>query len=279
MRAAALAALVLAALVLAGTGCDGGSESGATTDGATTDGAPPAETALGIYLVRGELLAPVRRRVAATPAVARAALEQLLAGPTAEERAAGYGTLVPAGTRLLDVAVADGVATVDLSGDFASGGGSLSMLLRVAQVVYTATRFPAVDRVAFRLDGEPVDAIGGEGVSVSPPVGRETFEGQAPLILVEDPLPGDAVTAPLRVRGSANVFEATVSLEVVDDEGGVLADTFTTATSGTGTRGTFATAIGLPEASAGPVRLTAYESSAKDGSRLHVVTVPLELVP
>jgi len=49
------------------------------------------------------------------------------------------------------------------------------MLTRVAQVVYTVTQFPAVQRVAFRLDGKPVSAIGGEGVVVDPPVTHADF--------------------------------------------------------------------------------------------------------
>jgi len=48
------------------------------------------------------------------------------------------------------------------------------MLTRVAQVVYKVTQFPAVQRVAFLLDGKPVSAIGGEGV-VDPPVTRAAF--------------------------------------------------------------------------------------------------------
>ena len=55
------------------------------------------------------------------------------------------------------------------------------MRLRVAQVVYTLTQFPTIQRVAFALDGTPVEAIGGEGVVVWPPVGRAAFQDLAPL--------------------------------------------------------------------------------------------------
>jgi germination protein M len=111
----------------------------------------------------GETLGVAVREVPETVAVARAALEELLAGPTAQRPRSGLATEIPEGTRLNDVAVADGVATVDLSPEFESGGGSLSMQLRVAQVVYTLTRFPSVESVAFMIDGQPVEAIGGEG--------------------------------------------------------------------------------------------------------------------
>jgi spore germination protein GerM len=51
------------------------------------------------------------------------------------------------------------------------------MQLRVAQIVYTLTEFPIIERVRFRIDGAPVAAIGGEGVVVQPPVAREDFIG------------------------------------------------------------------------------------------------------
>jgi hypothetical protein len=274
-------AVVLALGALLTAGCDGGSEQSASTGTApttSTDGTTtPAQSSVAVYFLRDGKVSPVRRTIAATPAVARAAVTALLEGPTDEEAADGISSAIPAGTHLRDIALADGIATVDLDGSFDDGGGSASMLGRVAQVVATLTRFPTVERVAFRIDGEPVEAIGGEGVVVDPPIGRSAIEGQTPQILVESPLPGDAVRTPIRLRGTANVFEATVSIDVRDASGKLLKRTFTTATSGNGTRGTFDTELALPDRE-GHVTVVAYESSAKDGTPLHVVRVPLELV-
>jgi hypothetical protein len=72
------------------------------------------------------------------------------------------------------------------------------------------------------------------------------------------------------------VFEATVSIDVRDASGKRILRTFTTATSGNGTRGTFDTSLALP-ARDGSVTVVAYEVSAKDGRPLHVVELPLEL--
>ena len=63
-----------------------------------------------------------------------------------------------------------------------------------------------------------------------------------------------------------------------DETGKVVLRTFTTATSGTGTRGTFDTTLALPGRE-GRVTVVAYESSAEDGRPLHVVEVPLTLAP
>ena len=278
-----------AALVLLAAGCGGGTsayETPATTAAppapapGTTATVPAEQTSFRVYFVRGERLGVAGRSVAKTQAVAAAALAALLAGPTAAERGdAGLGSEIPPDTRLLGVAVADGVATVNLSRTFESGGGSLSMQLRVAQVVFTLTQFPTVDRVRFQLDGAAAPAIGGEGVVVDPAVGRADFEAQAPAILVESPVPLERVSSPLRIRGSANVFEATFSAVLADASGAKLAEQVVTATSGTGERGTFDAELSFDALGPGRLVLTVFALSAKDGSRQDVVEIPLELAP
>lgn len=259
-------------VVLAGVGL-------ALAVGVARDGsAAVVSRSFAVYLVRGEQVVPVRRLVPRTPAVARAALRALLRGPTAAERRAGFGSVIPAGTALRSVSIDRGVATVDLTGRFQAGGGSLSMLLRVAQVVFTATQFPSVQRVAFRLDGRPVEAIGGEGVIVAPPVGRLAFEGQAPPILVEDPLPGDRVGRPVVVRGTANVFEAQLFVDIVTPAGKMLAHRSVLASAGTGTRGSFSVRIPLPASPSGAI-VVAYIRSPKNGARIDIVRVPITLKP
>ena len=232
-----------------------------------------ASSSFAIYLVRGERVAPVRRVVPPTHAVAAAAVRALLAGPTAAERRAGYTSAVPAGTRLRGVSLARGIVTVDLSRRFESGGGSESMLLRVAQLVHTTTQFPNVDAVAFRLDGRPVQAIGGEGVVVALAIGRAAFEAQAPKILVEQPLAGDRVAGTLVVRGTVNVFEQQFVIDVTTPGGTLLAHRNVTATAADGRRGTFSARIPLA-ARASRLVVVAYDRSAKTGARRDVVRVP-----
>jgi hypothetical protein len=252
------------------TGSEPEDESGTTTDATT-----PAVSSVAVYLLLDGKVAPVRRTIEATPAVAQAALTSLLAGPTDGEKRAGLVTAIPGTTTLRDISLSDDVATVDLDGTFGDGASGMALKERVAQVVATLTRFPTIRSVAFRLDGEPVTTIGGaEGVRVSPPLGRKQIEGQTPQILVESPLPGDRVTSPIRVRGTANVFEATVSFEVRDEGENVVQRSFTTATSGTGTRGTFETKLAVPDLD-GPATIVAFEASAEDGSPLHVAEVPV----
>lgn len=151
------------------------------------------------------------------------------------------------------------------------------MQLRVAQIVYTATQFPAVSRVAFRIDGAAVPTIGGEGVIVSPPVTRRSFEAQAPRILVESPLPGDRVAAPVRVRGTANVFEGQFTAELRTTGGTVLVRRSARAVSGSGVRGAFF--VSLPvSAEVRHAVVVVYDRSARNGAPIDILRIPVRVV-
>jgi len=251
-----------------------------TDDGSSTATIVPAKpVSLRVYLTRGEKIGVTTRVVPATKAVASAAIKELLEGPTAEEKAFGLGTVIPIGTRLRGVTVNSGTATVDLTGDFDSGGGTLSMTMRLAQVVYTLTQFPTVDRVLFKIDGVPVSVFGGEGLLIGTPQTRGDYEDVTPAILVESPTPGQAAKSPLRVTGTANTFEATFMAEIRDDKGKILKQGFQMATSGTGTRGTFDFRIAFPIGTTQMGSLVVYENSAQDGSPINVVKIPLKLQP
>jgi spore germination protein GerM len=232
-------------------------------------------TILSIFFLRDEKIATVHRTVPKTQQVAAAAMAELLAGPTAEDAAAGMTTAIPDGTEYIGTTIDQGVATVDLSGEFESGGGSLSMAARLAQVVYTLTQFPTVDFVTFTLDGEPVDVFGGEGIVLDRPVGRKDFEDLTPIIFVASPAVNDTVSSPLRVTGTANTFEAAFMLQILDANGTTLIEQPMMATSGTGTRGTFDATIEFNARPGSQITLRVFEHSAKDGSEVNVVEIPL----
>jgi len=243
----------------------------------TTTVPAPATVDVRVYFLHAEKIDVAHRTVTATRQVATAAMSELLAGPTAADTAAGMTTTIPSATRLLGISIAGGVATVDLTGEFASGGGSLSMTGRLAQVTYTLTQFPTVKSVLFHIDGKAVTVFGGEGIILDHAATRATFESLTPPILVEFPGRGWAVQSPLQVAGSANVFEAQFQAEITDGTGRVIATRSIQAASGTGTRGSFAATIAFPASATGPATLNVFDTSSKDGSRIDVVTIPLEL--
>lgn len=106
---------------------------------------------------------------------------------------------------------------------------------------------------------------------------RTTTSAQA-AIVISSPRPGASVRSPLRVRGTANTFEANFTIELRTG-GGVIARKFVTATSGTGVRGTYDVKIPFHVSEETPGRLVAFEPSAKDGKPLHTVKVRLGLLP
>jgi germination protein M len=286
------ARLVLLGCVLLLAGCGSGDDGTtvaapgetAVTTGSTTTA--PTETAeaeelqrLQVYFMRGEQIGVGARYVPETEAVGAEAVRALLEGPTAEEADARLTTAIPAGTRLLGLDVADGVATVDLSEEFSSGGGSLSIQARVAQVVHTLTQFPTVRAVAFHLAGEPVEALGGEGLVLSEPVDRADFEELAPQILLESPAVGEVVRSPLRIRGTANTFEATFMVGLTSETDRELVRDFVTATSGSGERGTFDRELPFGADTPFGAILKVWEASAEDGSEIHVVEIPVRVEP
>jgi spore germination protein GerM len=216
------------------------------------------------------------QRSAQTVAVGRAALEELISGPEGAD-GEGVSSAVPAGTRLLGLNIEDGLATVDLSSEFESGGGSLSMQMRLAQVVFTLTQFPTVDRVEFRLDGEPVDVFSGEGIVLDGPVDRGDYADLMPAIVVDRPTPGAQISSPVTVSGSANVFEANVTVRILDASGKELKRTFTTATCGSGCRGDFSVAVPFPAPPSGSEGFVVVEDddAAGMGFPPHQVRIPV----
>ena len=269
-------------IALAGCGDDGDdtatttSEATATTaDGSVTTTPDGDLAAVKVYFALNEAVATAGRTVAA-PAVGKGAVEALLAGPEGIEVEMGMTTAIPEGTELLGLDIADGVATVDLSEEYEGGGGSLSMQLRVAQVVFTLTQFDNVDTVEFRIDGAPVESIGGEGVMVDG-VDRSSFTNVTPAVLIESPVPGEVVSSPLEITGMANTFEATVNYTVTDGDGLIVTEGFTTATAGMGTFGTFSATATFRVPTPGVGSVIGFEISPQDGSQANVYEVPVDI--
>jgi len=243
---------VAAAVVLLAAGCGGDNELAATDTGTTTT---PAETTeLRVYWLRDGQVWPALRQVEETQAVAAAALEELLAGPTAQEGAdLDFTTAIPEGTELEELEIEDGVARVRLSAELPDEP--------LSQVVYTVSQFPTVSSVE----------VQGQAFT------RADFEDLTPPILVESPLSFEEVSSPLRATGTANTFEATFNYELTDPDGVIIAKDFVTATSGSGTRGTFDFTVPVAVDRDGIGELIVFELSAKDGSRIHLQEIPLRM--
>jgi immunoglobulin-like protein involved in spore germination/sporulation and spore germination protein len=226
--------------------------------------APAGSVTIQLWFVRAGTIAPTARTRPATLTTSRLALTELAAGPSAAEAATGLATGVPTGADI--TGIAGGVETVSFPAAFYAGDAA-AVRLRQAQVVYTLTQFPAVSKVAFRSAGAVV------GV----PAGRDDYADLLPAIVVLSPVIGELVANPATVAGTADVFEGTVSVRVLDAAGREIATAFTSATCGTGCRGDYRVAVGYAVTAEQRGTIEVYEVSARDGSRLHVVAVPVTL--
>jgi germination protein M len=148
--------------------------------GATPAGpSPGAAGSVTIYLVRQGRLVAVPRATAVGPPV-EAAMRALVSGPTTTERGDGLTTAIPALTELLEIAVEDGIALVDLSGEFETPAPANRLLLRLGQVVWTIGSLPGIDGVRLLVEGDDVAAVTDAGPGVGRAVTPADYGSIAP---------------------------------------------------------------------------------------------------
>jgi spore germination protein GerM len=285
-----LKVLITVLVVLAACGNDAATDAGSEpTTVATEPGAEPTSqpseepadtTEVTLWVAYGEYLHPLKVRVDSTPRIGTAAL-QALAGLEQGSIVGNsdFATAFPSGVDVNGLTIDGGVATADLSRSFEAGGGSLAMRLRLGSLVYTLTEFPTVKRVMLKLDGSAIEAFSGEGIVVADGVTRKDFADLVAPIVVESPSPNDEVSGPIEITGTANVFEATVSIRIVDPSGKELYSGFTTATCGTGCRGDYVAEAEVDVDEPTEAVIEVYSASAEDGSPMHVVEVPVTIQP
>jgi hypothetical protein len=215
-----------------------------------------------------------KRTVPRTPAVGATAVRLLLAGPNAVERAAGVHTAIPAATTLRGISLAGGTATIDVSGAFATAAPATQIRMRLAELIWTATQFPAVKRVRLEVGGTLVHSI--SGAPVPQPAERRDFLRRVPAILVNRPVIGARVPATVAVAGTADVFEAALTIRVRNERGRLLARRHILATCGSGCRGRYHVAISYHVLRRQPGTIVILDSGGRV-AHPHVVRVPVRL--
>jgi len=103
---------------------------------------------------------PVEREIPKTPAVARAALEELLAGPTEQEKAQGYLTSINPGVIIQKLEIIQGVAKVDFDETLEKAvGGSCRVTAIRSQIEQTLEQFPTVEQEVISINGRTEDIL------------------------------------------------------------------------------------------------------------------------
>jgi hypothetical protein len=166
-------------------------------------------------------------------------------------------------TKLRSYSVAGDTATVNVSKFVAVGSAVESVA--VQEIVYTVTaNNPAVKKVLLRVKGK----IPPSGVSDwSQPVRRAPMVDVQGLIWILAPTQGATVSSPVQIDGYGTANEATISWEI--RQNGVVVKSGHTQGGSMGTFGPFHASVKLP---AGDYELSAFESSAQDGSPIHIDT-------
>jgi len=136
------------------------------------DSLAPKNT-VNIYFVKDEKVLPVDRKVSKNKNKMAFAIEELLKGPAEKETSGGYLTEIPLTTEVLNVKETPKYYIIDLSNDFQSGGGSLSMTLRLSQLTKTASEQANNKKLYLFLDGKKAYFIGGEGLVVPSPLNKQ----------------------------------------------------------------------------------------------------------
>lgn len=99
---------------------------------------------------------------------ARTAIEALISGSNQPQTAKVF----PAGTKLQQISIKDGIAYVDFNRAILKGnGGSANELLLVTSVVDTLTEFSTIEKVQFSVDGKKIDTLYGH-MDLSEPLSR-----------------------------------------------------------------------------------------------------------
>jgi hypothetical protein len=153
------------------------------------------------FFIKGEQFFPVRRGLPAGQPRARGAMELLLAGPTAAQRAKGIKTTIPSDVTLDAVTVESGKATVEL-GHAQTKPTAFDVSLRparAAQIVYTLTAIPGIKRVLIRVRG--VDRAQFEGSKLAVKGALNQRDLSRPITLPHPPRGVPRGPAPADSRG------------------------------------------------------------------------------
>jgi hypothetical protein len=254
---------------------------GTTAPTPTTEPAPAAVThQTAVFLLQdpenslmgNPALVPFWTEVEGPQGISEELLRLQLLTDDAFTAPASFYNAIPGDVEFLSIGREEQAILLEVNEAFRAGaGGLLADMTMLNQIVYTATYSSDADLVRFFIDGQVITDFGSDGLDLTGGVTRETFRDSLNLVLVTHPIYiGDGLP---QVEGLANVFEATVSLEIVDPDGDVVYQDFTTATCGTGCWGEYAFSLDTPALT--PDNLVrVFWNSPEDGSRRDVVYVP-----
>jgi germination protein M len=257
MRARALPLALTVLLALAGCGepeeeiaasPDGPTAQPAETESPSEPAASQESTAWFVRSADGWLwVEPETHLVPETEGVARAAMEVIFAGETHDPNLSS----IVEGVEVLGADIDADVLVVNVSQDVDAPGTGHSSTEETAfaqQLAHTAAQFDGIRAVRLLVEGERITDLWGH-LDWSEPIEPDPF-AETPITIEHPDWGAEVEQGTLTASGEANTFEATLAVRLIDPDGEVVEEQWITATSGSGTRGTwehtFATPLDRP---------------------------------
>ena len=108
----------------------------------------------------GEELLMTKREIPFTQETARAALSELINGPTTEEKNQGFFSLINTNTKIQNLNIRDSIAFVDFSEELEQEvAGSATVILIRSQIEKTLKQFESIDNVVISINGRTEDIL------------------------------------------------------------------------------------------------------------------------
>lgn len=131
---------------------------------------------VNVYFFQNAKLTPVERELPTNEIPVAIAIDQLMRGPNEQEKANGFVTVIPEGTRARNVAVEGETAIIDLNSHVTNFKGGRENAERiVGQIVHTAASVKGIKKVMLELGGKDQFTLGGseEGYVIDHPLEKD----------------------------------------------------------------------------------------------------------
>ncbi|MFA5714440.1 MAG: GerMN domain-containing protein [Candidatus Paceibacterota bacterium] len=103
---------------------------------------------------------PVERNIIKTEAVARVAIEELIKGPTDEEKNSGYFSGINQNSKINKLTIVNGTAMIDFNEALEEGIGGSCLVAEIRkQITETLMQFSSVKKVVISIDGRTEDIL------------------------------------------------------------------------------------------------------------------------
>lgn len=242
--------------------------------GAPSNSPPSSATALSaripVYYVGATKSGPrlfreyhvlMKTRPTSVAAQLKAGLTEMLDGRTAYDP--DYHSGWPASASVRSVSVANGVATIDLSGATVNGYDPPGNAAALQQLIWTGTAYAGGVGVKLLFDGKPRATLWKAALPVSGVLRRAPAVDTLAPVWVIDPQAGSTSGTSTTVSLAGIVFEGTVNVRVKNSSGKVVYSKTVQLTVGAPAQGTARVSVRL---SPGKYTIEAFEVSMKDGS-------------